>query len=125
MITEPEPRKSSALKKAWVIKWNTAATYPPIPSAATMYPNWLMVEKASTRLMSSCATAITEANRAVKAPVKAITPHAGLPCSTALSRGKIRASRKMPAETIVAAWMRALTGVGPSIASGNHTCSGN
>ena len=30
-----------------------------------------------------------------------------------------------PAETIVAAWIMALTGVGPSIASGSHTCSGN
>ena len=30
----------------------------------------------------------------------------------------------MPAATIVAAWMRAETGVGPSIASGNHTWSG-
>jgi len=29
-----------------------------------------------------------------------------------------------PAATIVAAWMSALTGVGPSIASGSHTCSG-
>jgi hypothetical protein len=26
---------------------------------------------------------------------------------------------------MVAAWIRAETGVGPSIASGNHTCSGN
>ena len=24
-ITEPEPRNSSALKKAWVIRWNIAA----------------------------------------------------------------------------------------------------
>ena len=30
-----------------------------------------------------------------------------------------------PAVTIVAAWISALTGVGPSIASGNQTCSGN
>ena len=30
-----------------------------------------------------------------------------------------------PAVTIVAAWIRALTGVGPSIASGSQTCSGN
>ncbi len=29
-----------------------------------------------------------------------------------------------PAVTIVAAWMRADTGVGPSMASGSHTCSG-
>ena len=27
--------------------------------------------------------------------------------------------------TIVAAWMRAETGVGPSMASGSHACSGN
>ena len=26
---------------------------------------------------------------------------------------------------MVAAWMSALTGVGPSMASGSHTCSGN
>ena len=39
--------------------------------------------------------------------------------------GKIRPTRYTPAATIVAAWMRADTGVGPSIASGNHTCSGN
>ncbi len=30
-----------------------------------------------------------------------------------------------PAATIVAAWMSALTGVGPSIASGSQTCRGN
>ena len=30
-----------------------------------------------------------------------------------------------PAVTIVAAWIRALTGVGPSIASGNQVCSGS
>ena len=31
----------------------------------------------------------------------------------------------MPAATIVAAWIRAETGVGPSIASGSHACSGS
>ena len=31
----------------------------------------------------------------------------------------------MPALTMVAAWIRADTGVGPSIASGSQTCSGN
>ena len=37
----------------------------------------------------------------------------------------VRTIRYTPAVTIVAAWMRALTGVGPSIASGSHVCSGN
>ncbi len=31
----------------------------------------------------------------------------------------------MPAATIVAAWISALTGVGPAIASGSQVCSGN
>ena len=39
--------------------------------------------------------------------------------------GKIRPTRYTPAATIVAAWISALTGVGPSIASGSQTCSGN
>src|SRR5213593_1642074 len=39
--------------------------------------------------------------------------------------GYTRATRNTPAATIVAAWINALTGVGPSIASGNQTCSGN
>jgi hypothetical protein len=32
--------------------------------------------------------------------------------------------RNTPAATIVAAWISAETGVGPSIASGSHVCSG-
>ena len=36
--------------------------------------------------------------------------------------GSMRQSMKMPAATMVAAWMRAETGVGPSIASGNQVC---
>ena len=33
--------------------------------------------------------------------------------------------RYTPAVTIVAAWIRALTGVGPAIASGSHVCKGS
>ena len=36
--------------------------------------------------------------------------------------GDMRQTRKTPAVTIVAAWIKADTGVGPSIASGNHVC---
>jgi hypothetical protein len=36
----------------------------------------------------------------------------------------MRATRKTPAVTMVAAWISAETGVGPSIASGSHVCSG-
>ena len=39
--------------------------------------------------------------------------------------GDIRATRKTPAVTMVAAWISAETGVGPSIASGSQVCSRN
>src|SRR6188472_844704 len=38
--------------------------------------------------------------------------------------GLMRATMKMPAVTIVAAWISAEMGVGPSIESGSHTCNG-
>jgi len=37
----------------------------------------------------------------------------------------MRTTMYTPADTIVAAWIIALTGVGPSIASGSQVCSGN
>ena len=42
-----------------------------------------------------------------------------------MNSGVQRATMYTPAVTIVAAWISALTGVGPSIASGSQTCSGN
>src|ERR1700733_4184466 len=38
--------------------------------------------------------------------------------------GDMRATRKMPAVTMVAAWISAEIGVGPSMESGSHMCSG-
>jgi len=35
----------------------------------------------------------------------------------------MRQTRKTPAVTMVAAWISAETGVGPSMASGSHVCS--
>ena len=35
-MSEPDPRKSRALKKAWVKRWNTAAVHAPQPRAMTM-----------------------------------------------------------------------------------------
>ena len=40
------------------------------------------------------------------------------------NNGCMRAIRYTPAVTMVAAWISALTGVGPSIASGSQVCSG-
>src|SRR5712692_5862781 len=72
--------------------------------------------------MSFCTRPIVAAKNEVTQPTTA---------TTAISRGSIentalvRAIMYTPAVTIVAAWISALTGVGPSIASGNQTYSGS
>src|SRR5664279_6361283 len=72
--------------------------------------------------MSYWKNPIDAANSAVSAPTNATQPMA------VGDRAKMkfrRATMYTPAVTMVAAWMRADTGVGPSIASGNHTYNGN
>ena len=44
--------------------------------------------------------------------------------SDSSNSGDMRATMKIPAVTMVAAWINAEMGVGPSIESGNHTCKG-
>src|SRR5206468_3496996 len=56
------------------------------------------------------------------APQAAHLPHVLLATENS---GIERATRYTPAVTIVAAWIRADTGVGPSIASGSHEYSGS
>ncbi len=69
------------------------------------------------------------ANSAVNEPTRAMASMgavSGPPsCQPAESSGNRRTMAYTPAETIVAAWIMALTGVGPSMASGSQTCSGN
>src|SRR5208283_1666445 len=45
--------------------------------------------------------------------------------SDSSNSGDIRATMKIPAVTIVAAWINAEIGVGPSIESDSQTCKGN
>ena len=72
--------------------------------------------------MSFWTIATVAANSAVNAPTHATTVPAW---SDASKNGCARATRNTPAVTIVAAWISAETGVGPSIASGSQMCSGN
>ena len=60
-------------------------------------------------------------NSAVMAPMTVTNDSA---VSESSNSGHMRATMKMPAVTIVAAWISAEIGVGPSIESGSHTCSG-
>ena len=87
-----------------------------------MYPSCDSVEYATTRLMSFWITPRNPMNKAVMAPITMTKPSAA---SESSNNGEKRATMKMPAVTIVAAWISAEIGVGPSIESGSHTCSGN
>jgi hypothetical protein len=120
-MTEPEPRKRSALKKAWATMRKIAAEYAPTPTAITMYPIWETVEKARTFFMSDWLVAMVAATKAVAPPMPA-THHR--PVELRARTGLILTKRYTPAVTIVAAWIRAETGVGPSMASGSQLKSG-
>src|SRR5579875_674534 len=80
-----------------------------------------MVEYASTFLMSFWLQAMVAASRAVAAPMPAITHWAD---GLKWMMGALRATRYTPAVTMVAAWIRAETGVGPSMASASHMYRG-
>src|SRR5881409_3113715 len=87
-----------------------------------MYPSCERVEYATTRLMSYCVSATSAIDSAVIAPITSTTD---LAVSLNSYKGDMRATMKMPAVTMVAAWISAEIGVGPSIESGSQTCSGN
>ena len=65
---------------------------------------------------------------AIVAAITSVTQPPIAPTSAAVGAHSnstcMRAIRYTPAVTIVAAWISADTGVGPSIASGSHVCSG-
>src|SRR6185369_9977534 len=72
--------------------------------------------------MSFWTMAMNPMNRAVIAPIVITNDSA---TSLSSNSGDMRATMKMPAVTMVAAWISAEIGVGPSIESGSQTCSGN
>ena len=65
---------------------------------------------------------VKEAKKAVKEPI--IISKLSVKEENS-NNGEKRIIKNTPAVTIVAAWINADTGVGPSIASGNHTCKPN
>src|SRR5512139_3550163 len=86
-----------------------------------MYPSCDSVEYATTRLMSLLTTPRKPMNSAVVAPITSTKLSAA---SDSSNSGDMRATMKMPAVTMVAAWISAEIGVGPSMESGSQTCSG-
>src|SRR5215469_10347730 len=81
-----------------------------------------MVDPASAFLMSSFAHPISAPNSSVAAPTIVTT---SLALEDRLKIGADLTIRYTPAVTIVAAWIRAETGVGPSMASSSQDCSGS
>src|ERR1700740_431891 len=71
--------------------------------------------------MSYCTMAMSAMKKQVIAPTTRISERAD---RDSWDRGDMRDTMKIPAVTMVAAWIRAEIGVGPSIESGSHTCSG-
>lgn len=87
------------------------------PVAAIINLTCLQVEKAMMRLTSGWATATNPAKIEVAIPS---VPMNGLhPCEVSIKEAN-DTSKKTPAVTSVAAWIRALTGVGASIALGSQ-----
>ena len=117
-ITLPAPKNSSALDTPCATRCSIAAASPPAPSASIISPKWLTVEYASARFMSVITSASAPAYKNVISPT---TDTAVIAPGAISNSGSIRATRYTPAATIVAACISALTGVGPSIASGSHT----
>src|SRR5205823_7224048 len=79
-------------------------------------------EYARTRLKSSWPSADVAAYTAVTSPPMSTTVDA---IELTWRKTWHRTTRYTPAVTMVAAWISADTGVGPSMASGSHVCSGN
>ena len=121
----PIARKSSALKMACAHRWNSPASGPSANGATaraeSMTPTWLTVDHASRRLRSLWAKARTAASTIVTATEMPSTQRAGW---LRTRTGKSPASTTVPAATIVAAWMSALAGVGPSMASASQSWKG-
>src|SRR5580704_19595708 len=74
-----------------------------------------------TRLMSLFTMPSSPMKNAVVEPMISTVDSAVSDCSNS---GDMRATMNMPAVTMVAAWIKAEIGVGPSIESGSHKCSG-
>ena len=122
---QPMARNSSALNTACAQRWNRPASGPATGGAAasaeSMTPTWLTVDQARSRLRSLWAKASTAA-RSIVTETESPSTQRG-PALTE-SSGKRPASTTVPAATMVAAWMRALAGVGPSIASASQSWNG-
>ena len=106
-------------------RWNRPASGPASGGAAAradnMTPTWLTVDQARSRLRSLCANASTAASSMV---TDTAMPSTQRGVWLTESSGKKPASTTVPAATIVAAWMSALAGVGPSMASASQSWNG-
>lgn len=121
-IIEPEHKNNIALKNAWVQMWKNASCGWFNPIVTIINPNWLEVENATIFLMSFWVSAQAAVNSVVRAPMER---HRDSAVWLFSNKGWNRISKKIPATTIVLECNSADTGVGPSMAAGNHGWSPN
>lgn len=123
--SSPSARKSSDLKIACDHMWKSPAPGPAaagaLASADSMIATWLTVDQASSRLRSLWPSERTAARTMV---IAVAIPNSHRATSAWASTGKIDPRTTVPAATIVAAWMSAEAGVGPSIASASQSWKG-
>ncbi len=121
-MTEPAPRNSRALKKACVKTWKTPAANAPDAEREEHVSQLRDGGIGQHALDVVLHQAMDAAKSAVSAPMMAtVFIEPGASTNSAFDRATIYT----PAVTMVAAWIRAETGVGPSIASGSQTYSGS
>lgn len=124
--SQPTVKKSRALKIACENRCPAAAS-PPCPaewataSGLSMTATCEIVDQARMRLTSTCKKAVTAAYTIVAATAIARTHWAA---GAACSKGASKVKTHVPAATMVAAWMSAEAGVGPSMASTSQSWNG-
>lgn len=116
-IIFPAQINSSALNRAWVIRWKNAISGSPSPRVNIIIATCLKVERAMIFFMSHSAMALA---LAISMVIVATTKRAVLNWAHLSITGKNRNSKYTPAVTSVEEWTRALTGVGAAIAAGSH-----
>lgn len=121
-MNDPEHRNNNALKNECVDMCRNANIGWFSPIIVIINPNWLVVDRAMIFLISCCVIAEAAANIVVSEP---IIRHAVSAVLLFCITGCRRIRRNTPATTIVLECSSADTGVGPSMAAGNHGCSPN
>ena len=119
----PAPRKSSALKNAWVNRWKNLAVTPWSEGQARHHVGQLRQRRVGEHPLDVVLDEGEERRpeRRDRRDHAHDREHERVGVDEDLEQAPDQVDTRA---TIVAAWIRAETGVGPAIASGSQTCNG-